>query len=275
MVIGKYIDIPTKKFLLGLNSKKERILFFHTFLEKCVDLFGLTAKIKNVYLPNGQPILDLKEISEEEKYIYISLNDIFVGINIMNYRKQVKDIKLSNHKEGEMINQNKEIKKNNKTDDNSNKNDKKIKFLQKDKEKNYSSMKFKNKFYYYKNLNYIINSNLENFEKDHNHSFDIGFYKRKVHKNEIKENLFHKIKYKNYDDKYKDDHYFSDTEKKKINAWNFIQKNFSDIYKLNLYFYDFLSSHNWFLLRKKIKEKYINKLQNKKKKKKLKKKIIK
>lgn len=206
-VPGKFIDVPTIKLLGDLKSKKERISLFLRFLEKCRDVFGLTAKIKNVYLPSGEPILELKEIPDQEKYIYISLNDFFIGVNIVNYSIKLKDYRPNKEKSNEndvdtykavslglerskafdsqVNNQEENEYKNLCSLDHKSSMKNFYKNLAKENQEKISFYKTKRKLDVYKKirkLNSIANHNIVFLDKIRNHSFDIGEYQRKEQK---------------------------------------------------------------------------------------------
>jgi len=249
---------------MGLKSKKKRMLFFYKFLNSCTDIFGLTSKIKNVYFENGKPILDLKEILDENKFVFISINNFFVGINIVNnYSIKNKELILIKNK-------------NSASDKIETLNSKNKNYIQKDNffvnlakgnEFKMPLMKMRNDIILHKKIekrNSFVNYKLEKFEKPRNHSFDIGYNERKDYEYESKKDSFLKMKNGDKFDKFKNDNYFSDTENKKRNAWNFITENFpNNDFKLYLHFYDFMSSNNYRFLKNRIAQKNKNHSMNK------------
>jgi len=75
-----------------VKLKKERAVILNRFIEKCGDAFGLTAKIKNIYDYKGRLIYDIADIPAESKFLYVSTNEIFVGISIINYSDKLHKI---------------------------------------------------------------------------------------------------------------------------------------------------------------------------------------
>lgn len=82
-IVGEFVEIPTRRFLRFLPSKRERLMEFYNFLNRCQKIFRATIPFKNVFLLNGISISDLIEIPETDNVLYISSSNIFRGICFM------------------------------------------------------------------------------------------------------------------------------------------------------------------------------------------------
>jgi len=75
--------------LISLNSKKERIEKFQEFLIKVKSQMKCEKSIRNVFTLNGKPILDLVDLQEKEKAIFVCKKIInkfyFIKINFFNF----------------------------------------------------------------------------------------------------------------------------------------------------------------------------------------------
>jgi len=275
IVPGKFIDIPTVRYMEEIKTKKERIAILSKFIEDCRNAFGLNVKIKNIYDHQGKPIYDIANISEESKFIYVSTNEIFVGISIIFYNEttnKLMESKLSVFENRDIIA--KQIAPKIKSD-----------YYNSLEKTNRNENKFRNQRKYIseeicKKLNSIISfdefsRNRKNQDKNKNYSFDSGYYiskqyledeRIKAKKNNtiliFSENI-HGEKPRNSKNKIPKDYnkririilserYFSDDEKEKKRADKFLIENYSDSYKLWIYFLDYLSDKNKYFIKNKI-----------------------
>ena len=278
LVPGKFIDIPTLIYMSEIKSKKDRIFILNKFLEKCIIAFGLTVKIKNIYDYFGQTIIDLKDIPNESKFMYISTNEIFVGISVINCSNSSRQLVENRNSLLPFINNSDEKKK-------KGENVFKIMAL-----KNFSKIK-KNFKENYLIKNQILNtSDFNEYENTNNFTFDSGcFYsKQKLKEENIESQKFFDnnfISFKNYlimytgcydnqstcngmnseenyqlrMNKINRGGYFSDDEKNKTRANKFLTENFTDNYKVWIYFLEYLSDKNKFFIKNKIIENFRNK----------------
>ena len=81
---GFYIEIPSRRYLSFLETKKQRLMKFYEFLNKCEKLFNLHIQLKNIFLANGIPIFDLIDIPEKDRFVFVSSNSLFKGIHLFN-----------------------------------------------------------------------------------------------------------------------------------------------------------------------------------------------
>ena len=81
---GYYIEIPSRRFLSFLPTKKDRLKNFYDFLAQCQKEFNLQTQLKNVFLSNGIPIFDLIDIPEKDRFVFVSSNTLFQGIHLFN-----------------------------------------------------------------------------------------------------------------------------------------------------------------------------------------------
>ena len=100
IIKGEFIDIPTRRYLSFLESKKERLEEYYKFLSKCQQIFRFHIPFQNIFLLNGINIFDLIEIPDSDNCLFVSASNIFRGIHLFwedqinteNVRK--KDYKL-------------------------------------------------------------------------------------------------------------------------------------------------------------------------------------
>ena len=116
---GKLINIPTRKELKKLNKEKRDNLM-ENLLVKLQNVFACKKPIISLFSPDKEVILDLIEIKNEYKYIYISKSILCKGISIIStpnfvelyttefiqYLRQNKDNIINIKKQSEKINYN-------------------------------------------------------------------------------------------------------------------------------------------------------------------------
>ena len=86
---GCFINIPTVAELKKLNKEK-RISLLENLLEKLKEKFECRKPIKSIFSPDKEPLLDLIDIKDEFKYIYISQSIICKGISIISTPKFIE-----------------------------------------------------------------------------------------------------------------------------------------------------------------------------------------
>ena len=109
IISGEFIDLPTRKYLKTLETKKERLEEFYKFLIICKKSFHLNIPFRSIFLLNGLNVFDLIEIPENEKILFVSHSNIFRGIHlffdIIDLRKaKEKDFHLLKLNEYKKIN---------------------------------------------------------------------------------------------------------------------------------------------------------------------------
>lgn len=264
IVPGKLIDIPTVKYMEEIKNKKERIQILLKFVETCRDVFGLNVKIKNVYDFKGRVVYDIAQIPDESKFLYVSTNEIFVGISIINYNERRTNI-IMDKKEFDF-----EYRKKIDRDVNSKV---KIDYFEELIRQNNSKVKMNNM----KNNDMLLQKNLkfvshkedylkkEKFlDKKRNYSFDIGYF---ISKNYLEDEKLKKSKNKEKPQKLLikglsknlkrfnyilSERYISDDEKEKNRANTYLSKNHSDPFKIFSYFLDYFTNMNKFFMKNKI-----------------------
>lgn len=87
---GEFIEIPNRRYLSLLNTKKERLEKYYEFLTKCKDIFNSKIPFTHVFLLNGIPIFDLIDIPDDDNCIYISKTMLCQGIHIFKEEKITK-----------------------------------------------------------------------------------------------------------------------------------------------------------------------------------------
>ena len=100
---GYFIEIPFSEEINNLTEKK-RFLIYGNILKKCQNFFKNQKPLNTLFSPEKEMILDIKEIKDEYKYLYISHNIICKGIsmvttpNFLNiYKKEFKNyLKIEN-----------------------------------------------------------------------------------------------------------------------------------------------------------------------------------
>jgi hypothetical protein len=81
---GVYVEIPTRRSLSFLNTKKERLEKYYNFLNECKEKLKLKVCLNSVFLVTSVPIFDLIDIPEQDICVYVSSNSIFHGVHIFN-----------------------------------------------------------------------------------------------------------------------------------------------------------------------------------------------
>ena len=87
---GKFIDVPFNNYINKLNDK-QREKIYGNFLKDCRNKFNKNL-LKFLYNKNGKIILDLKDINDNEKYIFASFTPYFHGIHLFNETNQIFEI---------------------------------------------------------------------------------------------------------------------------------------------------------------------------------------
>lgn len=264
IVPGKFIDIPTVKYMEEIKSKKERIQILYKFIETCRDAFGLNVKIKNIYDHKGKIIYDIGQIPDESNFIYVSTNEIFVGISIINYNEKtdtIIDKKETAHQNRNKINHNLTSNV-------------KISYFEQLRRSNNDKVKLnnlrKNDIKQVKTLNYVVKKEEffedgKNFlDKQRNYSFDGGYFISKSYLEDEKLNELEnrrkisKLLSEGLSSKNKriayilSERYLSDDENNKTEANQFLSKFVNDPFKLWTYFLDYFTSMNKFFTKNKI-----------------------
>ena len=80
---GKFVNIPSRKELKKLNKEKRDNLMAN-LLVKLQNVFGTKKPIVSMFSPDKEVLLDLIEIKNEYKYIYISKSILCKGISIIS-----------------------------------------------------------------------------------------------------------------------------------------------------------------------------------------------
>lgn len=84
-----FINIPTVEELKKLNKEK-RMSLLENLLKKLKEKFECRKPIKSIFSPDKEPILDIIDIKDEFKYIYISQSIICKGISIISTPKFIE-----------------------------------------------------------------------------------------------------------------------------------------------------------------------------------------
>lgn len=79
---GHFINIPISEEIKKIDAENRQKIFQH-LLKKLTTIFGCKRNITSIFLPNKELILDLTDIKEEHKYIYLSQTIICKGISIV------------------------------------------------------------------------------------------------------------------------------------------------------------------------------------------------
>jgi hypothetical protein len=87
---GKFIDVPFNNYINKLNEK-QREKIYGNFLKDCRNKFNKNL-LKFLYNKNGKIILDLKDINDNEKYIFASFTPYFHGIHLFNETNKIFEI---------------------------------------------------------------------------------------------------------------------------------------------------------------------------------------
>ena len=87
---GKFIDVPFNNYINKLNEK-QRQKIYGNFLKDCRNKFNKNL-LKFLYNKNGKIILDLKDINDNEKYIFASFTPYFHGIHLFNETNKIFEI---------------------------------------------------------------------------------------------------------------------------------------------------------------------------------------
>jgi len=105
---GYFINIPTVEELKKLNKEK-RMSFLENLLKNLKEKFDCRRPIKSIFSPDKEPLLDILDIKDEFKYIYISQSIICKGISIVStsnfielyntdFKDYLKQKKIQNNK---------------------------------------------------------------------------------------------------------------------------------------------------------------------------------
>lgn len=85
IIPGYFIDIPQRKYVIGINSKQSRLKLFKEFMLKCKETFNEgVVEFKSVFLPNGIVVNDLGQVPENEDVLFVSKGNVFQGVHIHN-----------------------------------------------------------------------------------------------------------------------------------------------------------------------------------------------
>ena len=87
---GAFIEIPNRRYLSLLNTKKDRLEKYYEFLTKCKEIFNSKIPFTHVFLLNGIPVFDLIDIPDDDNCIYISKTMLCQGIHIFKEEKITK-----------------------------------------------------------------------------------------------------------------------------------------------------------------------------------------
>ena len=82
IIKGEFIDLPTRRYLSFLESKKERLEEYYKFLSRCQEIFRFHIPFQNIFLINGINIFDLIEIPDSDNCLFVSASNIFRGIHL-------------------------------------------------------------------------------------------------------------------------------------------------------------------------------------------------
>lgn len=263
IVPGKFIDIPTTKYMEEVKSKKERVQILYKFIETCRDTFGLNVKLKNIYDYKGRVVYDIAHIPDESKFLYVSTNEIFVGISIINYNQRT-DI-LMDKNEIDLDSRTKMEK--DYAPDEKNEYFKSLERENKNKVKRINlrniDIVFKRKFNLVVQKEDFLDSG-KFLDKQRDYSFDKGYY---ISKNYIEEERLKQKQKKEKDRKLQhhgeskkikkidyilSERYISDDEKEKERANSYLNENYGDAYKIWAYFLDYFTCMNKFFIKNKI-----------------------
>lgn len=80
---GYFINIPTVEELKRINKQK-RMSLLENLLQNLQEKFGCRKPIKSIFSPDKDPILDIIDIKDDFKYIFISQSIICKGISIVS-----------------------------------------------------------------------------------------------------------------------------------------------------------------------------------------------
>ena len=80
---GHFINIPTIEELKKLNKEK-RMSILENLFQKLKEKFDCRKPIKSIFSPDKEPLLDILDIKDEFKYIYISQSINCKGISIVS-----------------------------------------------------------------------------------------------------------------------------------------------------------------------------------------------
>ena len=85
IIPGYFIDIPQRKYVIGINSKQCRMKLFKEMMLKCKEAFNEgVVEFKSVFLPNGIVVNDLGQIPDNENVLFVSKGNVFQGVHIHN-----------------------------------------------------------------------------------------------------------------------------------------------------------------------------------------------
>ena len=105
---GHFINIPISEEIKKIDAENRQKIFQH-LLKKLTTIFGCKRNITSIFLPNKELILDLTDIKEEHKYIYLSqtiickgisivLSPIFINLYKKEYQGYINNKKIKNEK---------------------------------------------------------------------------------------------------------------------------------------------------------------------------------
>jgi Ca2+-binding EF-hand superfamily protein len=85
IIPGCFIDIPQRKYVVGISSKQCRLKLFKEMMLKCKEAFNEgVVEFKSVFLPNGIVVNDLGQIPDNENVLFVSKGNVFQGVHIHN-----------------------------------------------------------------------------------------------------------------------------------------------------------------------------------------------
>ncbi len=202
IISGEFIDLPTRKYLKSLETKKERLEEFYKFLIICKNTFHLNIPFRSIFLLNGLNVFDLIEIPENEKILFVSHSNIFRGIHLFF---DIIDLRKAKEKDFNLLKLN-EYKKIN---------DKLKRFRNKK-----LTTKFKNKILENINTTKIKNKNFKIIKKEKKYFNDSSFTFGITNKNLIEEKYY----------------YFSDDESKRKKIKTLFKEKYPSLLTQLLYF---------------------------------------